>query len=114
VGEATELLRADGVVDQQMFSITAQAKPGNIPNSIEVDISGLQVGDAIRVDDLALPTGVTTDVDGETAIVIGQPPQVSEADLVTEAEAGEAAAAEDTGTAPAAAEEAAPAEASGE
>lgn len=99
VGEATELHRADGVVDHQLFSLTAHAKPGNIPNSIEVDISALKVGDTIRVDDLELPTGVTTDIDGETAIVVGQPPQVSEADLVTEAEAEEAAtaAAEDSG-----------------
>lgn len=100
VGDATELLRADGVVDHQLFSLTAHAKPGNIPNSIEVDISELKVGDTIRVDDLNLPAGVTTDVDGDTAIVVGQPPQVTEADLVTEAEAEEAAAAaaEDSGT----------------
>lgn len=113
VGEATELLRADGVVDQQMFSLTAHAKPGNIPNSIEVDISELQVGDAIRVADLELPAGVTTDVDVETAVVIGQPPQVTEADLVTEEAAAEAAAeaAEDSGAAaPAEAEEPAPTE----
>ena len=99
VGEATELHRADGVVDHQLFSLTVNAKPGNIPNVIEVDISDLQVGDTIRVDDLDLPAGVTTDLDGESAIVVGQPPQVSEADLVTEAEAEEAAtaAAEDAG-----------------
>lgn len=116
VGEATELLRADGVVDHQLFSLTAHAKPGNIPNSIEVDISALRVGDTIRVDDLDLPAGVTTDVDGETAIVVGQPPQVSEADLVTEAEAEEAAAAaaDDTGEAAPAAEGAAPTEAAPE
>lgn len=109
VGEATELLRADGVVDHQLFSLTAHAKPGNIPNSIEVDISALKVGDTIRVDDLDLPAGVTTDVEGETAIVVGQPPQVSEADLVTEGEAEEAAAAaaEDSASPGEAAEEAA-------
>jgi large subunit ribosomal protein L25 len=116
VGEATELLRADGVVDQQLFNLTAHAKPGNIPNAIEVDISGLTVGDAIRVDDLELPPGVTTDVDGETAIVIGQPPQVSAEDLVPEAAAAEAAveAAEDAGAAPEAAAEAPAAPASEE
>jgi large subunit ribosomal protein L25 len=101
VGEATDLLRADGMVEQQLFNLTAHAKPGNIPNAIEVDISGLRVGDTIRVDDLGLPAGVTTDIDGETPVVVGQPPQVSEADLVPEAEAAEAAvaAAEDAGEA---------------
>lgn len=99
VGEALDLLRADGVVDHQLFSLTIHAKPGSIPNAIEVDISSLQVGDTIRVDDLDLPAGVTTDVDGETAIVVGQPPQITEADMVTEGEAEAAAveAAEDAG-----------------
>src|SRR6185295_6275209 len=63
------------------------------PNSIEVDISALKVGDTIRVADLTLPEGVTTEVDPEAPIVVGQPPQVSEADLVSEADAEAAAAA---------------------
>lgn len=99
VGEALDLLRADGVVDHQLFNLTIKAKPGSIPNSIDVDISGLRLGDTIRVADVALPAGVTTDADGETAIVVGQGPQVTEADLVTEEEAAAVAveAAEDAG-----------------
>lgn len=99
VGEAADLLRADGVVDHQLFNLTIKAKPGSIPNSVDVDISGLRLGDTIRVADVALPAGVTTDVDGETAIVVGQGPQVTAADLVTEEEAEAAAieAAEDAG-----------------
>lgn len=99
VGEALDLLRADGVVDHQLFNLTINAKPGSIPNSIDVDISGLRVGETIRVADLALPAGVTTDADAETAIVVGQGAQVTEADLVTEEEAEAAAveAAEDRG-----------------
>lgn len=100
VGEPEELHRADGVVDHQLFTLTVHATPGRIPNAIEIDISGLGVGDAVRVGDIALPEGVTTDVDPEATVVVGQPPQVSEEDLVTEAEAEAAAALE--------AEEAAP------
>lgn len=99
VGEPTELFRADGVVDHQLFNLTVNAKPGSIPNVVEIDISGLRLGDSIRVGDVALPEGVTTDADVEAAIVVGQGPQVTEADLVTEAEAEAAAvaAAEDSG-----------------
>ncbi|HVF73763.1 MAG TPA: 50S ribosomal protein L25 [Acidimicrobiales bacterium] len=99
VGEATELMRADGVVDHQLFNLTVNAKPGSIPNVIEIDISGLKLGDTIRVSDVALPDGVTTDADPEAAIVVGQGAQVTEADLVTEAdaEAAAVAAAEDAG-----------------
>jgi hypothetical protein len=57
------------------------------------------VGDTIRVDDLDLPEGVSTDVDGEAAIVVGQPPQLEDLSLLTEAQAEAAAAeaAEDAG-----------------
>ena len=87
VGEAEEVHRAEGVVDQQAFTLTVQSTPGRIPNSIEIDISGLAVGDVIKVGDLRLPESVTTDTDPEQALVVGQPPQVTEADLVSEEEA---------------------------
>ncbi|MDQ1373407.1 MAG: large subunit ribosomal protein [Actinomycetota bacterium] len=94
VGEALEVHREDGVVAHELFSLTVQSTPALIPNSLEVDISALKIGDTIRVGDLKLPEGVTTEVDPEAAIVVGQPPQVSEADLVTEADAEAAEAAE--------------------
>ena len=94
VGDALQVHREDGVVDQSMFSITVRTTPGRIPPSIEVDVSELAIGDTIRVGDLKLPEGVTTEVDPEEAVVIGQPPQVTAADLVTEAEAEAAEAAE--------------------
>jgi large subunit ribosomal protein L25 len=94
VGEALQVHREDGVVDQSMFNISVRTTPGRIPPSIDVDITDLAIGDTIRVGDLKLPEGVTTEVDPEEAVVIGQPPQVSAADLVTEADAEAAEAAE--------------------
>ena len=99
VGDAVRVHRGDGVVDQQVFSLTVQATPALIPNVIEIDVSGLSIGDAVRVGDVSLPTGVETEVDPEVAIVIAQPPQVSEADLVSEADAEAAAVAEAEGEA---------------
>jgi len=72
VGEALEVEHADGLVEQQMFSLVVHATPGNIPNAIEVDISALAIGDAIRVSDLKLPSGVATEVDPEDTVVAGQ------------------------------------------
>ena len=92
-GEATLVHQGDGVVDQQIHALSVKATPARIPTHLEVDVSELAIGDTIRVGDLRLPDGVTTDVDAETAVVVGQPPQVSEADLVTEAEAAAAEAA---------------------
>ncbi len=75
VGEAELVNREGGVVAQELFSLSVNATPGNIPNSIEIDITELAVGDAIRVSDVKLPSGASTDVDPEAAIVVGQPPQ---------------------------------------
>lgn len=72
VGEALEVEHADGLVEQQLFNLLVHAKPGDIPNAIEVDISGLAIGEAIRVGDLSLPAGVTTEVDPEETVVAGQ------------------------------------------
>jgi large subunit ribosomal protein L25 len=91
VGDAEEVHRGDGVVAQELFSVLVHTTPGRIPASIDVDVSALQIGDAIRVADLKLPEGVTTELDPEAAVVVGQPPQVSEADLITEEEAAAAA-----------------------
>jgi len=91
VGEAEEVTRNDGVVDQVMFSLTVKAKPGSIPNELVADISGLTIGDAVRVSDLSLPEGVETDVEPEEAVVTGQAAQVVEEPEVEAAEGEEGA-----------------------
>jgi len=69
IGDAVEVRHADWEVDQQMFSIELRARPDSIPNFIEVDISGLTVGAAIRVGDLALPKGVEAAGDLTVSVV---------------------------------------------
>ena len=68
-GEATEVTANDGTIDQQLFTLSVQAKPGQIPNELTLDISGMTIGDALRVSDLTLPAGVETSVDPEEAVV---------------------------------------------
>jgi large subunit ribosomal protein L25 len=92
VGEAVEVDRADGLVEQQLFSLMVHAKPGDIPHGIEVDISGLTIGESIRVGDLALPSGVSTDVDPEDAVVVAQASRVAAEEAAEAAEAAEEAA----------------------
>ena len=86
VGEAKDVTNNDGVVEQAMFSLTIHATPSAIPQTLEVDISDLKIGDAIRVGDLKLPNGVTTDIDPEEAIVVAQGAQTSDLDLIPEAD----------------------------
>jgi large subunit ribosomal protein L25 len=69
IGDAVEVRHADWEVDQQMFSIEVRTRPDQIPNFIEVDISGLTVGSAIRVGDLVLPSGVEAAGDLTVSVV---------------------------------------------
>jgi large subunit ribosomal protein L25 len=90
VGEAIEVNHGDGLVEQQLFALTINALPANIPSGIEADISALTIGGQVRVSDLPLPTGVTTDVDPESAVAVGQPPRVTvEEEAAAEGEGGE-------------------------
>lgn len=52
-----------GLLEQLMFNLTIEAKPGNIPVSIEFDITHLEIGEQILVSGLPLPDGVTTPMD---------------------------------------------------
>ncbi len=93
VGEALEIEHADGLVEQQLFSLVVHATPGDIPNAIEVDITSLSIGEAIRVGDLKLPSGVTTEVDPEETVVAGQASRTAGEVEEEDAEAAESAVA---------------------
>lgn len=93
VGDAVEVHRGDGAVAQELNSLLVKARPADLPANLEVDISGLQIGQTIRVSEISLPKGVETDVDAEHAVVMGQPPQVT----ALPEEAGEAEGAEGGG-----------------
>jgi large subunit ribosomal protein L25 len=69
-----------------------------------VDISEITIGTSVRVADITLPAGVTTELDPESAVAIGQAPRV----VVTEAEGEEAEGEAGEGGAEAPAGEAAP------
>ena len=87
-GEAVEVGRADGIVEQQLFSVPVKAKPADIPNSLEIDVSRLTVGDSLRVADIALPAGVEVDVDPDTVAVSGIASRLARAEGAEGAEPG--------------------------
>ncbi|HUY06206.1 MAG TPA: 50S ribosomal protein L25 [Acidimicrobiales bacterium] len=74
-GEALNVTRAGGNVDQALFTLHVKAKPADIPAHFEVDISQLELGHAIRVSEIAIPAGVTVDVDPETTVATGIAPR---------------------------------------
>ena len=98
IGEAKAVEMEQGMVEQPLTALTVKATPARIPGSIEVDISELTIGEGIRVGDLKLPSGVTTDVHDEEIVVIASISKVvielAEEEAAAEAEAAEAAEAE--------------------
>jgi large subunit ribosomal protein L25 len=61
-------VRNGGLLDQQLFSIPVEAKPQDIPASIEIDVSALDLADQLRVADVPLPAGVVTTLESDTLL----------------------------------------------
>jgi len=77
-----------GVLDQIMHDISVRCIPSMIPEVIEVDISGMEVGDSIHASDIQVPKGVELNVDGALTLCSVNQPRV-EAEPVDEDEDGE-------------------------
>jgi large subunit ribosomal protein L25 len=95
-GEAKAVLSEGGLVEHQLVSLSVSTTPANIPNELTIDVSDLQIGDSVRVEDIKLPAGVTTSIDPETPIVTGVITRAaaSEEEEAAEGEEGEGEAGE--------------------
>lgn len=102
-GTATEVELARGVLEHVLSTLTVRTTADRIPAEIQADVSTLQVGAALRVRDLALPEGVTTDVDPDEAVVAAVVTRAAEVAAAETAEGAE-------GEAPGGGEATAPAE----
>ena len=90
IGEALAVTRAGGILEHALLSLHVRARADQIPPSIEVDVSDLEIGDSIRVGDLNLPAGLSIDLEPETPVVLAQAPHAAVVEEVeAEAEAAE-------------------------
>lgn len=58
VGTAVGVKIGGGILQQIVYELPVKVIPSMIPESFEVDVEALEVGDSIHVSDLALPEGV--------------------------------------------------------
>ena len=86
-----------GQLEQVMMEIEVKSLPANMPESIIVDVSGVELDAAIHVKDLVLPEGVTAAVDEELVVCHVRTVKAEEepAAEAAEGEAAEAPAAEE-------------------
>jgi large subunit ribosomal protein L25 len=84
-----------GVLDQPIHNLPIRCVPDRIPEEILVDVSALEIGDALHIYDLALPEGVTVLLDTKRIVCSVQPPTILVVETPTEEGAeGEGEAAE--------------------
>lgn len=59
IGEPIGVKSGGGVLDHALRTLKIECLPKNIPSKFEVDVSGLDIGQAIHVGQIPMPTGVT-------------------------------------------------------
>jgi large subunit ribosomal protein L25 len=93
----------DGLLEQQLVQIPVEAEATSIPQGIDVDVDGMEIGASVHAGDLKLPSGVSLQVDPETLVLHvaaqtvheeAEEEAAGEAPEVPEAVAGEAAGSE--------------------
>jgi large subunit ribosomal protein L25 len=82
-----------GILDHSLREIELECLPTAIPREIQVDVSGLDVGDSLHVRDLLLPEGVELRSDPDLSVVSVVLPQAEAAPAAAAPAEGEAAAA---------------------
>ncbi len=59
----------DGLLEQQLVQISVEAEATNIPQGIDVDVEGMEIGSMVHAGDLALPRGVSLQADPEVLVL---------------------------------------------
>jgi large subunit ribosomal protein L25 len=92
-GDPVGVLQGGGVLDHLLRQVEVECLPGDLVESIEVDVSHLEIGQAIHVKDLVAPAGMTIITDAQLTVAGVLAPHAEE-EKPAEELAGEAAAAE--------------------
>lgn len=95
VGEdASEGLKKGGTLNVVRYAIEVKCPAGDIPDTIEVDVSGMDFGDAIKISEINLPANVKPSISDRdfTIVTMAASRAAVEAETAEEAVEGEEAA----------------------
>lgn len=92
VGEAIGVKESQGILEMVLREVRVSCLPGNIPEFLEADVTGLNIHDVLTVKDLRVPEGVRVLNDGNQAVVTVAPPAAEEVAAVAAAPTETAAA----------------------
>jgi large subunit ribosomal protein L25 len=84
IGES-EGVKEGGVLSQIQREVNVEALPREVPDRLELDVSGMKIGDTLRLSDLRVPEGVKLLDDPETVLSTVTPPtKIEEPEVVEE------------------------------
>jgi large subunit ribosomal protein L25 len=64
-----EIAPGEVILNQLLVQIPVEADATNIPQGIDVDVEGMELGQAVHAGDLKLPAGVTLQVEPDTLVL---------------------------------------------
>jgi large subunit ribosomal protein L25 len=91
IGKGAGVVRG-GILQPIVREIQVECLPLDIPQFFNVDVSGLDIGDSVHIEDLPMPEGVTAIYDSNFALVTVATPTVEEEPTAATAATPEAAA----------------------
>ena len=86
-GIANGVKNMGGLLEQNLRSLAIECLPRDLPDVITVDVSAMDIGDAIHVREIQLPAGVTTRVQPDLTVFSVLAPTVEEEPVAATAEA---------------------------
>jgi len=78
IGKAEGVVRG-GILQPIVREIEVECLPLDIPAFFDVDVSALDIGDSVHIEELTMPEGVTAVFESNLALVAVVPPTVEEA-----------------------------------
>src|SRR5713101_5330909 len=94
VGEAAGVKTAGGVLEHVLFKIRVRGLPKDLPELITVDVSHLNIGQAIHLGEIKAPEGIEIIGDKQIPVISVAAPRTEEEEAAEAAEAAAATAGE--------------------
>lgn len=83
-GEADGVKNYGGLLEQLVRHLSIECLPKDLPESIQIDISALGVGQSLHIRDLVLPAGVKTTGDADLTVFLVAEPKVEDPSKASE------------------------------
>ena len=87
-------VRQGGLLEVMLHTVEVRCLPKDLPSSIPVDVTDLELGKSVHIGDLPLPSGVSAVLESDVVVMICLEPRVAEETTDTVAAEAEPAAGE--------------------